>query len=84
MLGQVLDDYVLTPLIQGKSTNMDTPSILFASMAGGTLAGVYGLLLAIPVAACLKILLKEVFWPRFRVWAEGKAKDFLPIGKTPG
>lgn len=78
-LAQVLDDYVLTPAIQGKSTGMDTPSILFASLAGGVLGGVYGLLLAIPAAACLKILLREVFWPRFRKWAEGKAKDFLPI-----
>ena len=32
-LVQALDDYVLTPLIQGKSTNMETPFILFASLA---------------------------------------------------
>ncbi len=76
---QALDDYVLTPLIQGKSTDMDTPSILFASIAGGALAGVYGLLIAIPVAACIKILLRELFWPRFRDWAQGKKRDFLPI-----
>lgn len=76
---QILDDYVLTPRIQGKSTNMDTPSILFASIAGGVLAGFYGLLLAIPVAACVRILMREVFWPRFKAWSEGKAKDLLPI-----
>lgn len=78
--GQALDDYVLTPAIQGKSTGMDTPTILFASLAGGALAGVYGLLIAIPVAACIKILLQEVFWPRFKRWAKGKEADFLPIG----
>lgn len=77
--GQALDDYVLTPTIQGKSTGMDTPTILFASLAGGALAGVYGLLLAIPVAACIKILLQELFWPRFKRWAQGKERDFLPI-----
>lgn len=78
-LGQILDDYILTPAIQGKSTDMDVPSILFATIAGGALAGVYGLLLAIPAAACLKILLREIFWPRFRRWATGKEKDFLPL-----
>lgn len=78
---QMLDDYFLTPRIQGKTTNMDMPTILFASIAGGTLAGFYGLLLAIPAAACIRILLKEVFWPRFRAWREGKAADFLPISK---
>ncbi len=76
---QALDDYCLSPLIQGKSTGMDTPSILFASLAGGVLGGVYGLLLAIPVAACVKILLIEVFWPHFKDWREGKVRDPLPI-----
>jgi predicted PurR-regulated permease PerM len=80
-LGQALDDYLLSPIIQGKSTGMDTPTILFASIAGGALAGVYGLLLAIPIAACIKVLLKEIFWPRFRAWAEGRADDMLPIAK---
>jgi len=77
--GQAVDDYLLTPAIQGKATNMDTPTILFASLAGGILAGVYGLLLAIPVAACVKILLRELFWPRFNAWLRGEEKDFLPL-----
>lgn len=78
-VSQVLDDYVLTPAIQGKATDMSVPTILFASIAGGVLAGFYGLLLAIPAAACARILLREVFWPRFRAWAEGRERDFLPI-----
>jgi predicted PurR-regulated permease PerM len=78
-IGQALDDYVLTPAIQGKSTDMSTPAILFASLAGGALFGVFGLLIAIPIAACLKIVIQEILWPRFRAWAEGRSKDFLPI-----
>lgn len=81
-IGQALDDYVWTPLIQGKSTGMDTPTILFATLAGGALMGVYGLLLAIPLAACIKILLQEVFWPRFQDWIAGRREDFLPIDKA--
>jgi predicted PurR-regulated permease PerM len=79
--GQLLDDYVLTPRIQGKATGMDTPTVLFASIAGGILAGFYGLLVAIPVAACVKILLREVVWPRFNAWARGEAYDPLPLGR---
>lgn len=78
-IGQALDDYVWTPIIQGKSTGMDTPTILFASLAGGALFGVFGLLIAIPIAACVKILVQEIFWPRFKEWAEGRADDPLPI-----
>jgi predicted PurR-regulated permease PerM len=76
---QLLDDYVLTPKIQGQATGMDTPTIVFASIAGGALAGVYGLLIAIPFFACIKILLREVVWPRFRAWSEGRVADPLPL-----
>jgi predicted PurR-regulated permease PerM len=79
MGAQFIDDYILSPTIQGKTTNMDTPTIVFASLAGGAVAGVYGLLIAIPVAACIKILFREVFVPRFREWANGKKPDILPI-----
>jgi predicted PurR-regulated permease PerM len=81
VVAQALDDYLLSPMIQGKATDMDTPSILFASLAGGVLAGFYGVLLAIPVAACIKILLRELFWPRVKAWAEGRAPDVLPISQ---
>ncbi|MEQ8850559.1 MAG: AI-2E family transporter [Phycisphaerales bacterium] len=78
-IGQALDDYVWTPMIQGKQTGLDTPMILFASLAGGAIFGVFGLLIAIPIAACVKIIIQELLWPRFKDWAEGRAADPLPI-----
>lgn len=80
-ISQVLDDYVLTPKIQGKNTDMSMPMILFASIAGGVLGGVYGLLLAIPVAACAKILYLEILAPRLKAWAAGTAADPLPFSR---
>jgi predicted PurR-regulated permease PerM len=80
-ISQVLDDYILTPKIQGKNTDMSMPMILFASIAGGVLGGVYGLLLAIPVAACAKILYLELLVPRLKAWAAGKAADPLPFSR---
>ncbi|MBX9735460.1 MAG: AI-2E family transporter [Phycisphaerales bacterium] len=82
-IGQFIDDYILTPRIQGQNTGMDTPTILFASIAGGVLLGFYGLLLAIPIAACVKITIQEVVWPRFKAWREGKAADPLPLPTAP-
>ncbi len=79
-IAQVLDDWVLTPLIQGKSTNLDPVSIVVAILAGGSLAGIYGMLLAVPAAACIKILLTEVLMPRVREWTKGEAKDPIPGG----
>lgn len=76
---QTLDDYVLTPAIQGKNVGLSTPVILFAVLGAGALAGVYGVLIAIPIAACIKILITDVVFPRYKEWVEGKADDPLPI-----
>jgi predicted PurR-regulated permease PerM len=78
---QIIDDWLLTPTIQGKNVNMDVPTILFASLAGAILAGLYGVLIAIPTAACVKILLDDVVWPRVGAWARGDSPDPLPWGR---
>ena len=78
-IAQLLDDYVLTPIIQGKATNLDMVSVVVAVIAGGSLAGLYGMLLAIPVAACLRILIVEVFVPYLRAWSKGERSDLLPL-----
>ena len=62
----ILDGWILTPLIQGKSTNLDPVTIFVAILAGGSVLGVYGMLISIPVAACLKILLCDVVLPKLR------------------
>ena len=80
MIGQWTDDWVLTPLIQGKVTDLDPVSIVVAILAGGSLAGLYGMLLAVPVAACIKIALREIVMPAIRNWSEGRSKDPLPGG----
>ncbi len=79
-VAQVLDDYVLTPMIQGKATNLSPAAIMVAVIAGGTLYGFYGMLLAIPVAACIRILVSEIWMPRLRQWIEGESDDPLPGG----
>jgi predicted PurR-regulated permease PerM len=76
---QFVEGYVLTPMIAGKATNLDPVTILVVVLAGGSIMGVYGMLLAIPVAACLKILCTEVLLPKVRAWTAGEAEDPLPI-----
>ncbi len=66
LIGQALDGWVVEPLVQGKATALDPLSVLLAVMIGAALAGVLGMLLAIPVAACAKILAQEVIIPRLR------------------
>lgn len=76
---QTIEGYVLTPLIAGKATKLDPVTIVVVVLAGGSVMGVYGMLLAIPVAACGKILLMEVLLPKIRAWTRGEIEDPLPI-----
>jgi len=69
LVAQTVEDYVLNPIIQGRATELHPVLIMLAVLAGGSLAGLYGMLLAVPAAACLKILLTAEVMPRLRAWA---------------
>lgn len=60
----VIEAWFLTPLIQSNSTDMDMVSIIIVMLIGGSLFGILGLLFAVPIAACIKILWREVISPR--------------------
>ncbi|MCH2135634.1 MAG: AI-2E family transporter [Phycisphaerales bacterium] len=63
---QLLDGWVLQPIIYGKTTDLDPVTIFVAILAGGSVLGIYGMLIAIPVAACVKILLVDLVIPKLR------------------
>lgn len=51
-----MEDYFVTPYVMGKITKLHPLVILFAVLAGGHIAGVTGLILAVPLAAIIRIL----------------------------
>jgi predicted PurR-regulated permease PerM len=69
LIVQFVDGWLLTPWIQSQSTDTSAVTVLIVVFIGGAIAGFYGLLLAIPAAACVKILLEEVVMPRWERWA---------------
>ncbi|MGA0420849.1 MAG: AI-2E family transporter, partial [Phycisphaerales bacterium] len=76
---QLFESYILTPVIAGKATDLSPLAIFVAVLAGGALAGIYGMLLSIPVAACVKIILVDVVLPRIQAWTRGETSDPLPV-----
>ncbi len=78
---QSIEGYMLTPIFAGRATNLGPVSIFVAVLAGASVAGLYGMLLAIPVAACAKILIRETVMPSVRNWASGKSVDPLPLDR---
>ena len=51
---------VLVPLVYGRSLRLPSSIVLFALIAGGTLYGIGGALLALPVAAAILMLIEEL------------------------
>lgn len=69
LIVQAIESWLLTPLIQGRSLDLSVVTVLIVVFIGGAVGGLYGLLLCIPIAACLKVLLVELVLPPLRVWA---------------
>jgi predicted PurR-regulated permease PerM len=61
---QQVENYVVMPRIMRHTVSVPGAVTVVAALAGGTLAGVMGALLAIPVAAGLLLLYEEVLLPR--------------------
>ena len=59
-----LEAYVLSPRIMNRAVAVPGALVVIAAVAGGTLGGVLGALVAIPVAASLIIIIQKVVFPR--------------------
>jgi predicted PurR-regulated permease PerM len=61
---QQFENYVIYPRVMSRSVNLPGSIIVIAALVGAGLLGVIGALLAIPTAAAITLLVKEVFMPR--------------------
>ena len=59
IIEQQIENNIVSPKIQSKRVNMSALIILIAILLGLQLGGILGALVAIPVAGCLMVLLKE-------------------------
>ena len=71
---QVLETVVLTPTIMGREVELHPVTLIIALLLCGKLLGILGLILAVPIAATVRILAREFFWP----WLTG----YVTTGQT--
>jgi predicted PurR-regulated permease PerM len=69
---QQLENYLIAPRILRHTVSLSAAAVLLASLIGGTVLGLVGALMAIPVAAGLKVVLSE------RLQARDGAKHEVP------
>ncbi len=75
IVAQSVDGWVVEPIVQGQATELNAVVVLLAVLIGGTLAGFFGMLLAIPLCACLKILMDDVVMPQVRAYLKHAGTD---------
>mgnify|MGYP002682254688 CR=1 FL=1 len=88
---QQFENYVVQPQIQKRAVQLEPIIVLVSVLFGGSLFGIVGALLAIPVAATIQISVQE--WWRYRVAAtrepqvdgpeDGAAPQILPDDAPP-
>jgi predicted PurR-regulated permease PerM len=61
---QQVENYVIQPRVMKRSVDVQPAVTIIAALLGGALLGVIGALLAIPAAAAVALILREVVMPR--------------------
>ncbi|WP_428736558.1 AI-2E family transporter [Thermomonas sp.] len=85
-VGQVVESFLLTPVLVGDRIGLHPMAVIFAVMAGGTLFGFLGMLLALPVAAVVNVLLRyaQERYRHSRLYAGDTPAILLDAAPPPG
>ncbi|BDI21929.1 AI-2E family transporter [Herbiconiux sp. L3-i23] len=59
-----VEAYLLSPNIMNRAVKVPGVVVVIAALVGGTLLGILGALIAIPVAAAIQLIIKQVVIPR--------------------
>lgn len=60
MVGQAVEGYILQPFLLGDKIGLSPVAVVFAVLAGAQLAGFFGMLIALPMAAVIVVLLRHL------------------------
>jgi predicted PurR-regulated permease PerM len=59
-----IEAYLISPRVMNKAVSIPGSVVVIAALAGGELMGILGALVAIPIAASIILIIKEVAMPR--------------------
>jgi predicted PurR-regulated permease PerM len=77
-----VEEYVITPLVMGRSLDLNGTTVLIACLFWGYIWGLVGLILAMPITVSLKVVFQAV--PELNRWAELMSLDWQSPGLPAG
>jgi len=60
-LCQILESNIISPQVVGRTLHLHPLLIIFALLAGGEIAGIPGMILAVPIFAACKVVIQHIF-----------------------
>jgi predicted PurR-regulated permease PerM len=75
---QQIENYVLQPMIIGKAARISGFTVLASVLVFGTLFGLIGAIIAVPIAAGVQIVVEELTAPRRARIAAAQAAEQQP------
>jgi predicted PurR-regulated permease PerM len=63
LIYQLVENFVIAPRVMNQAVDLSPVGVIIAILVGGSLAGLFGALLALPVAAMIKIIVFELLVP---------------------
>ena len=82
LIVQQIDNHILSPNIVGRTVRLHPVTVMLGLLAGGALFGLWGMLLAIPMIASLKILVLHA-WDTRVTWPPPDEEPIVPPGVSP-
>ena len=76
-----IEGYVVTPLVMGRSLDLNGTTVLIACLFWGYLWGLIGLILAMPITVSMKLVFQTV--PELKRWAELMSLDWQSPEPSP-
>ncbi len=62
LITQIIDVTIVQPTLFSRSANLHPLVILFVVMTGAELAGIFGMVIAVPITATIVITIKQIRW----------------------
>ncbi len=81
---QQFENYVLVPRVMKNAVDLSPPAVLVSTLIGASLAGFAGALLALPVAATIKVALRQAWFEQREEAARIAAAESSPPANDPG
>jgi len=63
LIYQLVENFVIAPRVMNRAVDLSPVGVIIAILIGGSLAGLFGALLALPIAAMIKIMVFQLLVP---------------------